>query len=165
MDAMNDLDRELARALQVDPAPDFVARVRAEIAAQPGPSRWRVPVLALSAIGCAALAVLGTNLLPQRPGQPVPGHVSVLPHQDRTVVAPLLASARSESAQPAANVETAARPASDVLVSQSEMQALQRLFSGVTVAPPPSPVADELVIPELALEPIPVLTMPEGDHQ
>jgi hypothetical protein len=45
------------------------------------------------------------------------------------------------------------------------MLALQRLFSGATVAPPPSPVADELVIPELALEPIPVLAMPEGDRK
>ena len=166
MDSMNDLDRELARALQVDPAPDFTARVRARIDAQPQPSRWRVPVLALSAIGCAALAVLGASLWPQVPAQPGPGRVSVLPHQSRAVLAPLVASARAESPRPAANVPTAAAPAIEVMVSRSEMLALQRLFSGATVAPPPStPMADELSIPELAIEPIPVLTFIEGDRQ
>jgi hypothetical protein len=164
MDSMNDLDRELARALQVDPAADFAARVRTKIAAQPRASRWGVPTLALSAIGCAALAVIGANLWLPAPGQPGPGRVSVLPHQNRAVLAPLVASARSESPQPAASVRTAAGPVIDVMVSQSEMAALQRLFSGATVAPPPSPVADELSIPELALEPIPVL-MIEGDSQ
>lgn len=165
MDSMSDLDRELARALQVDPAADFAARVRTEIAAQPRPSRWGVPTLALSAIGCAALAVLGASLWLPVPEQPGRGHVSVLPHQSRAVLAPLVASAWSESRQPAASVRTTAAPAIDVMVSQSEMAALQRLFSGATVAPPPStPVADELSIPELALEPIPVL-MIEGDRQ
>ena len=165
MDSMNDLDRELARALQVDPAADFAARVRTEIASQPGPSRWRLPALALSAIGCAALAVLGASLWPQVSERPVRGQVSLLPHKDGAVLAPLVASARSESPLPLANVQTNAAPAIDVMVSTSEMLALQRLFSGATVAPPLStPVADELSIPELALEPIPV-PMIEGDRQ
>lgn len=166
MDSMNDLDRELARALRVDPAADFTARVRAEIAAQPRPSRWRVPALALSAIGCAVLAILGATLWPQVSKQPAREHVSVLPHESRAVLAPLVASARSESPQPAANVRTAAAPAIEVMVSRSEMLALQRLFSGATVAPPPlAPVADELSIPELVLEPIPVPTIIEGERQ
>ena len=166
MDSMNDLDRELARALQVDPAADFTARVRSEIAAQPRPSRWRVPTLALSAIGCAALAILGATLWPHASEEPARGHVSVLPHESRAVPAPLVASARAESPQPAANVRTKAAPAIEAMVSRSEMVALQRLFSGATVAPPPStPVADELSIPELALDPIPVLTNIEGDRQ
>ena len=166
MDSMNDLDRELARALQVDPAPDFTARVRARIDAQPHPSRWRVPTLALSAIGCAALAILGATLWPRASAQPARGHVSVLPHESRAVLAPLTASARSESPQPAANVRTTAAPAIEVMVSRSEMLALQRLFSGATVAPPPStPQADELSIPELAIEPISLPTMTEGDRQ
>ena len=165
MDSMNDLDRELARALQVDPAADFTARVRSEIAAQPRLSRWRVPTLALSAIGCAALAILGASLWPQSSEQPARGHLSVLPDERRVVLAPLVAAARSEAPRPAA-VPTMAAPALDVMVSRSEMLALQRLFSGATVAPPPStPVADELSIPELVLEPIPVLTPIEGDRQ
>ena len=165
MDSMNDLDRELARALQVDPAADFAARVRAQIAAAPQPSRWRVPVLALSAIGCAAV-VVAANLWLQAPAHPNPWQVSALPNESRAVLVPLVASARSESPQPAANVRTTAAPAIEVMVSRSEMLALQRLFSGVTAAPPPStPQADELSIPELALDPIPVLTNIEGDRQ
>lgn len=166
MDSMNDLDRELARALRVDPAADFTARVRSEIAAQPRPSRWRVPTLALSAIGCAVLAILGVTLWPQSSEQPARGHVSFLPHESSAVLAPLVASARSESPRRPANVRTTSAAASDVMVSRSEMLALQRLFSGATVAPPPlTPVADELSIPELVLEPIPVPTIIEGDRK
>ena len=166
MDSMNDLDRELARALQVDPAADFAARVRSEIAARPRPSRWHMPTLALCAVGCAALAVLGANLWLQVAEQPNPSSLSALPHETRAILAPLAASARPESPRPAANRRTTAAPAIDVMVSRSEMLALQRLFSGATVAPPPTtPVADELSIPELVLEPIPVPTFIEGDRQ
>ena len=165
MDSMNDLDRELARALQVDPAADFAARVRSEIAARPRPSRWHMPTLALCAVGCAALAVLGANLWLQVAEQPNPSSLSALPHETRAILAPLAASARPESPQFAAKVRTTAA-APDVMVSRSEMLALQRLFSGATVAPPPTtPVADELSIPELVLEPIPVPTFIEGDRQ
>ena len=52
----------------------------------------------------------------------------------------------------------------DVIVSRSEMLALQ-LFSGLTVAPPllPAP-ADELSIPELAIAPL-LAGGPEGERQ
>lgn len=165
MDSMNDLDRELASALQVDPSADFAARVRAEIAAQPEPSRWRVPTLALSAIGCAALAVLGASLWLQIPEQPVLGHAGVLPHHSRAVLTPLVASARSESPQRPANVRSTVAAASDVMVSQSEMLGLQRLFSGATVAPPLTAPVDEVSIPQLAIEPISLPTIIEGDRQ
>lgn len=166
MDSMNDLDRELARALQVAPAADFAARVRARIAEEPGPSRWHAPALALSAIGCALLAVLGASLWLQAPAQRMPGAISVLPHQNQAVLVPLVTSPGSESPQrPASVPATAATAAGDVMVSRSEMLALQRLFSGATVAPPATPVADELSIPELAFEPIPIVTIPEGDRQ
>jgi hypothetical protein len=166
MDAMNDLDRELARALQVDPAADFAARVRARIAEEPGPSRWHVPALALSAIGGAVVAVLGASLWLQAPGRRMPGEIGVLPHQSRVVLAPFVTSPRTESPQPPASAPTTAAAATtDLMVSRSEMLALQRLFSGATVAPPAPPVVDELSIPELAFEPIPIVTIPEGDRQ
>ena len=166
MDSMNELDRELARALQVDPAPDFAARVRTRIAAEPEPSRWRVPTLALSAVGCAVVVVLAASLWLQAPGQLNPRHVSALPHENTAVLAPFVTSPGSESPHRPANVPTTAATAvGDVMVSRSEMLALRRLFSGATVAPPPSPVADELSIPELVLEPIPVPTIIEGDRQ
>ncbi len=44
MDPMTDpLDREIARALAVDPSPQFVARVRTRIAEQPPPGSRRSP--------------------------------------------------------------------------------------------------------------------------
>src|SRR6185295_15179804 len=57
--AMDALDRALSAALDVDPSPEFVARVRDRIAHEPPPSRWgipRVPRLLMAA--GAALAVV-----------------------------------------------------------------------------------------------------------
>lgn len=47
-DALSDaqLDRELEAALGVEPSPEFLARVRTRIAAEPEPSRWRMAVVA-----------------------------------------------------------------------------------------------------------------------
>ena len=39
------LDRELEDALGVDPAPDFLARVRTRIASEPDPALWRLAIV------------------------------------------------------------------------------------------------------------------------
>jgi hypothetical protein len=55
------LNRELDAAVNVDPSPEFLARVRTRIAAEPAPSRWRpswlmVPVAATAVVLLAVLA-------------------------------------------------------------------------------------------------------------
>ena len=75
MDPMTDpLDREIARALAVDPSPQFVARVRTRIAEQPPPASWRIGWMfaALAAAGVIALAVVLTQREVRRPSQTVP---------------------------------------------------------------------------------------------
>ncbi len=55
-----DFDRELHRALQVTPSPEFVARVRTKIAEAPRPSIWGGvlrPAAALTSIAVVAVAV------------------------------------------------------------------------------------------------------------
>jgi hypothetical protein len=61
-----DLDRELAAALDVDPSPDFVARVRARTANDPPPREWRfvAPVVALG-IGAVVVAAI-VSVAPDR---------------------------------------------------------------------------------------------------
>jgi hypothetical protein len=164
MDPMNDLDRELARVLRVDPAADFAARVRTQIANQARPSRWRVPALALSVIGCAILAALGANLWSPRAESPMSLDLHGLPHRNLAAVTPLRA------AVPASPTRTASTPppsgvASEVLVSASEMLALRRLFSGEIIAPPAGVLADELSIPQLAIDAISLPVILEGDQQ
>jgi len=66
---MDALDRELAAALDVDPSPEFVARVRARIAAEPAPASWRLPRLMLAAGTCAVAIGLSALVVP-RPVSP-----------------------------------------------------------------------------------------------
>lgn len=63
---MDALDRELAQALAVDPSPEFVARLRARIAAEPAPSTWRMPRV-LMAAGAAAVLILAVLVVTPRP--------------------------------------------------------------------------------------------------
>ena len=67
---MDALDRALAAALAVDPSPEFVARVRARISTEPGPSSWRMPRLILAAGTLAAVVGLSVLVVP-RPEAPI----------------------------------------------------------------------------------------------
>ena len=74
-----DLDRELSAAMAVDPSPEFLARVRIRIAAEPEPSIWQRPWL-LAAAGVCALVIVASVALAQM-GQPegsIPGLVAGL---------------------------------------------------------------------------------------
>jgi hypothetical protein len=50
------LDREIAAALNVDPSPEFLPRVRMRVASEPAPAPWRLRWLVLA--GAAAAVVL-----------------------------------------------------------------------------------------------------------
>jgi hypothetical protein len=163
MDSMNDLDRELTAALGVEPPPDFAARVRARIASEPAADRWRVPGFAL-VTGGLALGALVVNMMLAPARSNTSAVAPVLPHQSFAWVVPLRAAPPSITPriEPARGAH--ATP-SGVLVSHSEMLALQRLFAGAIVAPPAAPVPDELSIQELAIDVILLPTILEGEQQ
>jgi hypothetical protein len=156
MDPLNDLDRELSRALLVEPSGDFTARVRARMATEAPARRWSLSGMALVAGVVMSIVVVAINLssVPAQPGTPA------LPHQDLAVFTPLSAAAAAES--PQLRREPAATRM--VLVAPSEMLALQRLFSGEFVAPPEAPAAEELIINEVAIAPIAVPVI-EGEQR
>jgi hypothetical protein len=52
------LDREIESLLGAEPSPEFVARVRARIAEEPAPGRWRAWMIAVPAAAVVAIAVL-----------------------------------------------------------------------------------------------------------
>ncbi len=57
------LDRELERALGIDPSPEFLARVRTRVAAEPERRLWRLAVEPLWALGLAG--ILMAIVIPQ----------------------------------------------------------------------------------------------------
>ena len=163
MDPMNDLDRELTAALGVEPSPEFAARVRARIASEPRPARWRMPRLALATAG-VALAALAANLIMAQPGSTRPADAPLLPHQSLALIEPLRAAPPSIVPRRESHRGRRTMP-SDVQVSRSEMLALQRLFSGAIVAPPAGDVVDEVLIPMIAVDAIDLPALPQGDRQ
>jgi len=57
-----DLDRELSAAMAVDPSPEFLARVRMRIAAEPGPSIWQRSWTPAAAAVCTLVIVASAAL-------------------------------------------------------------------------------------------------------
>lgn len=175
MDEMR-LDEELRQALNVEPSAEFVARVRARIASEPAPSRWRlaprnaakafwqtwVMVPATAVVILAAAAVLiRTGIEPVRP---VAADVALAPVAPAPVSAPIVEPVRAVPAR-----RTAARPRTrsvfdDVVVSEREQMAFNALLLALgqdrvpvrvqqaneveeTLVPPPMEVPDLIVEP------------------
>ena len=67
------LERDIARALAVDPSPEFVARVRTRIANEPAPSAWRSSWTMAFAGAFVTALVLAVVLL-NRQEMPVVAH-------------------------------------------------------------------------------------------
>ena len=80
-----DLDRELHRALQVTPSPEFVARVRTKIAEAPPPSVWAEMRNPATAVACAVVVVVAVGLW-QRDARLKPSPTSMA--SSPTVVSP-----------------------------------------------------------------------------
>jgi hypothetical protein len=161
MDPLTDFDRALREALKVEPSGDFTARVRAHVAEPPRQSWGLMPRLACAAVACAALVVVATSQW----REPEPATESRLRHRDLMVLAgPARVAPSPPPPQHQQRRATAPFNATEVMVSRSEMLALQRLFSGITVAPPAlQPRAEELSIPELAIAPLSPVS-PEGER-
>ena len=162
MDPLTDFDHALREAMQVEPSGDLVARIRTRVAIAPRESQSLISGFAIAAMTCALLAVVAAGVW--RETAPFAAE-SVLPYRD------LMVLSEPPRVFPSLPQRTPQRPpapftATDVVVSHSEMLALQRLFAGITVAPAPNPVAEELLIRELTIEPIaPFPAGPEGERR
>ena len=161
MGPLTDFDRALHEAMQVEPSGNFTARIRSRVATAPRESQSFIPRFAIAAMACALLAVVAAGVWRET----IPSVAdAALPHRDLMV---LSEPPRVISSLP--DLPPGPRAASrrtDVVVSPSEMQALQQLFAGIITAPPSEPIADELSIPKLIIEPIaPAPSGPEGERQ
>jgi hypothetical protein len=131
-----DLDRQIQEALDVDPSPDFQARVRIRLAEEP--RRYRVgPAWLLGGVvGLAVVAVLAVFVSTRNDG--------VLRPADLVAPATASSAAAVEPVSPPAIQEPAAErvrrmvpgtPTQTVLVPSSEREAFRRFVNAVTQNP------------------------------
>jgi hypothetical protein len=171
MDPSIDIERELAAAINADPAVNFTARVRARIAAEPPVSRSSWPLWVAPALTFALIAIAFANVPVWRGLPSMADQAAVFAYRDLVIVSPLppgvSATVRGSARAATRRTVKPHTPAPRVLIAASEMHELQRLFSGAIVAPAvQEPVADELTIPVLIIDPIvPFPSNVEGDRQ
>jgi hypothetical protein len=182
MDPVKDaaLEREIERALAVDPSPEFLVRVRARIADEPAPAPRGFGWLfaGVATVAAAAVVVLAVRMVsPARPPATAPllasrsiGSVVVVP----AVVPSTPGSASAYAAswlrqdEKAGHYVPKARPAAtrtQPLFDARETTALQRLIADVRHArvdltplakegPMPLPSMDPLEISPIVIEPL-----------
>src|SRR5262249_52883933 len=134
------IDEEIREALDVDPSPEFLARVRARVAAEPAPSTWQWSWAVAAACGLAAAVVLGTIV--SRPHQarlapevPRPSHAIAANNTSAAAPAPQSDAGPQQIRTAARHVTSVAAgvPESEpeILIDVREMQTLRRLIAGV----------------------------------
>jgi hypothetical protein len=142
-DALTDatLERDIERALAVDPSPAFLPRVRAAIANEPVASRWWS---AWSWVGAGSAAVAVTiAILMLRPSAPQPADLlapqSLASQPVTAAVAPIVRAPEDHvrivrprrSPAVTAGVGRKPRAEPEVLIAKDEAAALKRLMRGI----------------------------------
>ena len=144
-----ELDSTLASAVNVDPSPDFLARVRMTVAAESmspqGHTRW--PAVAAGAVLSAALVVTLIGMWPRAAGRPlapapptgdavlVSPHITMGPAPRAVVAPPVRVEAPRTSRRRLLPLAVAASPAlapsraPEVLVSPDEQRAFETLVA------------------------------------
>jgi hypothetical protein len=137
------LEQEIEQALAIDPSPEFLVRVRAQIASAPQASRWsmRWPLVTASAAAVVLIvaAVVLSGLMRSR--QPVtPESPAIVRAIDPPVGPPTITPVAQavEPRRPLAPPMTARRvmPRStepEVLIPKDEADALRRLLRGLRI--------------------------------
>jgi hypothetical protein len=167
---MDPLERQIAEAVNVDPSPEFVARVRARVAAEDTPVvRWRMsPFLVAGATVAVIMITVWVTRIDRAPVQtpPVAGvdiplaapvHVA-----NRTTAPPLVRTAHSRP-----------QPLAQLIIASDDIRGLRRLsdlLRNGTVALPfddvrSSPVKEIAVAP-IDIAPLTVASIgQQGDEQ
>jgi hypothetical protein len=189
-DTLNDdaLDRELERALAVDPSPEFAARVRTRIANEPARSPWRASWM--FALGAAAVSVVAVIVVQLNRGA---ASVADTPLLAARTIAPYVASGFSRtSPEPYRSAEAVALQSkrsakafalqpndSEILIDPRESMALRGFINGVrggrvdlrpvlSASVPTAmdlPPIDDIVISPITIEPLAPPTGAEGVRQ
>ena len=135
------LNRELDAALNVEPSPEFLVRVRMRIASEPQPSRWSLVwvMVPIAAVGVVVLAMLGGVGVDQpAPSPPVQAAAPVMvPKQEPTPVVQQAddTSPRGNTSRRGGRLQAARRPTApervmpEVLISPEEQIAFESVVA------------------------------------
>jgi len=162
-------DRELKEALDIDPSPEFLARVRTRLASEPEPSAWRFPWL-IPAAGLGAIVVAAVVVTSQRDPVVVQTFGSADPDP---IAVQTFRSAETDPgvAQTFRSAVADSKPL-EVIISPDEVRGLRRLIAmaaeedanlesllaGPTILATVGPEG-EITLPPITIEPI----LPETD--
>jgi hypothetical protein len=181
------IDRELQRALAVDPSPEFVARVRMRVASEPPPRRGWTPWAMWTSVAAAALFAVALAIavaVPRQQTAPTPSARGTDVRLTPDVAAMSAASGLGPTSVRTPSVVRQRRQATgpvaepDVLVSADEAAALRDLFTrgaagrlelslaSVASAGETDLLPPEIVIPLIKIEPlVPPVNVEEGERQ
>ena len=134
------LDRELDAAVNVDPSPEFVARIRLRVAAEPRSTGWRWQWrLAGAGVAVAAVALLATGLWPATRSDE---------RRETAARTPASQATRSEAAVPSPPGDTpSARSGPPRDMPRRQTRAVDR--GGVMVAAEPGAAPDFRPLPDV----------------
>ena len=152
------IDREIERALAVDPSPEFLARVRARIASEPVPAAWGWPPLVAAAgavvgVIVVVVAVSRTGQKPPALPEPLPvtakppGDVSLAPQRPKVLregetsaVPPARASTTASGPKRSSGLGSSVSPARPAVSVPADQAASGRAPTNDGATPPISPV-------------------------
>jgi len=180
------LDGEIRAALDVDPSPEFLARVRTGIASEPRQAAWRWPCMFAAAGAMATLIAIAIVVSgPHEVSSVLPA--DRMPLQARTVapfsqIVPVASGfSRTERSAEAFALRPAAHqpPEPEILIDPRESMALRRLIAGTregtldlsaalqatTPTTMDLPPLSEIAIPVITIDPITPEAGDEGARQ
>jgi len=180
------LDGEIRAALDVDPSPEFLARVRTGIASEPRQAAWRWPWMFAAAGAMATLIAIAIVVSgPHEVSSVLPA--DRMPLQARTVapfsqIVPVASGfSRTERSAEAFALRPAAHqpPEPEILIDPRESMALRRLIAGTregtldlsaalqatTPTTMDLPPLSEIAIPVITIDPITPEAGDEGARQ
>lgn len=174
MDGERNLEREIESLLAVEPSPEFLARVRARVAAEPAPGGWGLTWM-LGVAGAAVAIGIAVMLWPSAEVSPQSAPTFERPQVAEVVrppappaspaVAPVRRTPTAEAA-PAAAVRRIEIDLPEVVLAENEVKAYSTLVASVgqrrfdaVVPPAPDPgvplaVAELPPVEPLEIEPI-----------
>ncbi len=175
---VTDLLAEVETLLRVDPSPDFLARVRTAIDVEPDVKRWRLSPWALALPAAAAAVWLVVAVWGGAPQPTAPSATSIagpaaaevapeLPLEVPTASVPLPPRRPQPRSRDTSRQSTVESRTVEVIVSESEAQALHRFFVNAAQGRAPEALAtgerafidttgtmNDLEIAAIAIEPL-----------
>jgi 4-amino-4-deoxy-L-arabinose transferase-like glycosyltransferase len=160
-EVITDLDRQIQEALDVDPSPDFKARVRIRLAEEPRRYRVGIGWLLSGVTGLTVVTVLAVFVSSRNDVRPRPADVvAPVAAGNAAVVAAVSPPAIPKPTAERVRRVTRRNATQTVLVPPSEREAFRRFLQAVTENPLPYSFSVDrredapLSVPDITIEPI-----------